>query len=202
MYRFEWNFKTIKDQRSFEQFRDDMLKEDNPYFKLPANYEQAARLFYQHDNGECVMIELQVPTYELMKLLELDKDEVDAPWLEAFKVKSMDDYDASNEIYTGIGNGEVITFENAEELMLQLAKEMFEEQKGCVCMENIREQYDETLREVERLIDNLKALHTNIINASESDNLTMENSEELDWMCLTVDSAMQSVEEVAQAMAR
>ena len=127
MYRFEWNFKTIKDQRSFEQFRDDMLKEDNPYFKLPANYEQAARLFYQHDNGECVMIELQVPTYELMKLLELDKDEVDAPWLEAFKVKSMDDYDASNEIYTGIGNGEVITFENAEELMLQLAKEMFEE---------------------------------------------------------------------------
>ena len=74
--------------------------------------------------------------------------------------------------------------------------------KGCVCMETIREQYDETLREVERLIDNLKALHTDIINANESDNLTMENSEELDWMCLTVDSAMQSVEEVAQAMAR
>ena len=127
MYRFEWNFKTIKDQNSFEQFREDMLKKENPYFNLPANYEQAARLFYQHNNGECVMIELQVPTYELMKLLELDKDEVDAPWLEAFEVKSMDDYDASNEIYTGIGNGEVITFENAEELMLQLAKEMFEE---------------------------------------------------------------------------
>ena len=69
-------------------------------------------------------------------------------------------------------------------------------------METIREQYDETLREVERLIDNLKALHTDIINASESDNLTMENSEELDWMYLTIDSAMQSVEEVAQAMAR
>ena len=63
MYRFEWNFKSIKDQKSFEQFCEDMLKEDNPYFKLPANYEQAARLFYQHDNGECVMIELQVPTY-------------------------------------------------------------------------------------------------------------------------------------------
>ena len=74
--------------------------------------------------------------------------------------------------------------------------------KGCVCMETIREKYDETLREVERLIDNLKALHTDIINASESDNLTMENNEELDWMCLTIDSAMQSVEEVAQAMAR
>ena len=69
-------------------------------------------------------------------------------------------------------------------------------------METIREKYDETLREVERLIDNLKALHTDIINASESDNLTMENNEELDWMCLTIDSAMQSVEEVAQAMAR
>lgn len=69
-------------------------------------------------------------------------------------------------------------------------------------METIREQYDETLEEVERLIDNLKALYTDIINASESDNLTMENSDELDWMCLTVDSAMQSVEEVAQAMAR
>ena len=41
-----------------------------------------------------------------------------------------------------------------------------------------------------------------IYHASESDNLTMENSDELDWMCLTVDSAMQSVEEVAQAMAR
>ena len=69
-------------------------------------------------------------------------------------------------------------------------------------MENIREQYDETLRMVENLIDNLKVLHTDIINASESDNLTMEDSEELDWMCLTIDSAMQSVEEVAQAMAR
>ena len=69
-------------------------------------------------------------------------------------------------------------------------------------MENIREQYDETLREVERLIDNLKALYTDTINASESDNLTMEDSEELDWMCLTIDSAKQAIEEVAQAMAR
>ena len=127
MHRFEWNFETIKDQQSFEEFREDMLKEENPYFRLPANYEQAARLFYQHDNGECVMIELQVPTYELMTLCEYTKEEVDAPWLEAFEVKDMQDYDASKEIYTGIGNGDVITFDNAEELMLTLAKEMFEE---------------------------------------------------------------------------
>lgn len=69
-------------------------------------------------------------------------------------------------------------------------------------MRNVREQYDESLRIVENLIDNLKALHTDIINASESGNLTMEDSEELDWMCLTINSVMQSVEEVAQAMAR
>ena len=122
-YRFEWNFETIKDQKSYELFTKDMLKEDNPYFKIPANYEQAARLFYQHDNGECVMIELQVPTYEMTKLLETE--DVDIPWLEAFEVKNLNDYDASNEIYCGIGNGEVITFDNAEELMLEVAKDMF-----------------------------------------------------------------------------
>lgn len=44
MYKFEWNFKTIKDQKSFEKFVEDMLKEENPYFKFPANYEQAATL--------------------------------------------------------------------------------------------------------------------------------------------------------------
>ena len=66
----------------------------------------------------------------------------------------------------------------------------------------IDEQYDEVLREVERLLDNLSALHTDIINTSETDGLTMEDSEELDWMCLTINSAMKSVEEVVQAMAR
>ena len=69
-------------------------------------------------------------------------------------------------------------------------------------MNNIDEQYDEVLRMVENLIDNLQALHTDIVNASETDGLSMEDSEDLDWMCLTVSSAMQSVEEVAQAMAR
>ena len=74
--------------------------------------------------------------------------------------------------------------------------------KDMLVMETIIERYEEILREVEKLIDNLKTLQTDIINASESDNLIIENSEELDWMCLTIDSAMQSVEEVAQAMTR
>ena len=69
-------------------------------------------------------------------------------------------------------------------------------------METIREQYDETLREVERLIDNLKALHTDNVNASETDGIATKDMDELDWMYLTVGSVMQSVEEVAQAMAR
>ena len=69
-------------------------------------------------------------------------------------------------------------------------------------MKDIREQYDEALRDLDHLIDNLEALKTDIINASESDNLTMEVSDELDWMYLTIDSAIQSAELIAQAMAR
>lgn len=69
-------------------------------------------------------------------------------------------------------------------------------------MENIYEQYDEVLRMVENLLDNLQALHTDIVNASETDGIAQEDIDELDWMYLTVGSAMQSVEEVAQAMAR
>jgi len=125
MYRFEWNYDNVKSQNDFDEFVLDMLKEDNPYFRIPANYEQLARLFYQDDNGNCVMIELQVPTYEMVKLLDGETTEI--PWLDAYEVESLDDYDASKEIYTGIGNGEIITFENAEELMLKLAKEICEE---------------------------------------------------------------------------
>ena len=68
-------------------------------------------------------------------------------------------------------------------------------------MKDIREQYDEALRDLDHLIDNLEALKTDIINASESDNLTMEDSDELDWIYLTIDSAIQSAELIAQAMA-
>ena len=69
-------------------------------------------------------------------------------------------------------------------------------------MDTIRDEYDEVLGMVENLIDNLQALYTDIVNASETDGLSMEDSEELDWMCWTIDSAKQSAEEIAQAMAR
>ena len=109
IYRFEWNFEGIKDGKSFEQFVEDMKNEETG-----VNYEQAARLFYDDENGNCVMIELQVPTKEIIDLTE----EEERPWL--------DGYDASKEICTGIGNGTVITFDNAEKLMLALAKELCE----------------------------------------------------------------------------
>ena len=86
------------------------------------NYGQAARLFYDDENGNCVMIELQVPTKDMIDLTE----EEERPWLDGYEVKHLEDYDASKEIYTGIGNGTVITFDNAEELMLALAKELCE----------------------------------------------------------------------------
>lgn len=117
MHRFEWNYEMIKDADSFNQFIEDMKKGETG-----VNYEQAARLFYQHDNGECVMIELQVPTKDMIDLTE----EMENPWLDGYEVKHMEDYDASKEIYTGIGNGTVITFDNAEDLMLSLAKELCE----------------------------------------------------------------------------
>ena len=117
MYRFEWNY-GIKTQKRFNGFVDDMRND----FNMGTNYEQAARLFYADGNGYYVMVELQVPTVEMFR-----DGEKHMPWLDAYEVKSLEDYDASNEIYTGIGNGEVITFENAEELMLKLAKELCEE---------------------------------------------------------------------------
>ena len=69
-------------------------------------------------------------------------------------------------------------------------------------MESLKNQYDEVTEELNTLLDNMKALSTDLINASESDNLSNKDSEELDSMYLTVDSAIKSIEEVAQAMAR
>lgn len=117
MYRFEWNYEKIKDGKSFERFVEDMRIEETG-----VNYKQAARLFYDDENGNVVMIELQVPTKDMIDLTE----EEERPWLEGYDVKHLEDYDASKEIYTGIGNGTVITFDNAEELMLALAKELCE----------------------------------------------------------------------------
>ena len=114
MYRFEWNYK-IENQKDFEEFVSDMKYDSDPV----CNYEQAARLFYDDEKRNCVMVELQVPTAAMF-----EDGEKHIPWLDAYEIKDMEDYDASNEIYTGIGNGEIITFENAEELMLKLAKEL------------------------------------------------------------------------------
>lgn len=118
MYRFEWNYEGIKSQEDFERFVSDIKNE-----KRGVNYEQAARLFYQTEDGkQTVMIELQVPTKDMIELTEEDEQ----PWLEAFEVLGMEDYDASKEIDSAIGNGEVFTFENAEQKMLEYAVEMIE----------------------------------------------------------------------------
>lgn len=113
MYRFEWNY-GIKDQKTFVEF-----VENSKVVESLVNYEQGARLFYEGKNGT-VMIELQIPTKDMIDLTE--EDEI--PWLDAYEVDSLEDYDASHEIYTGIGNGEIITYENAEQLMLELAREL------------------------------------------------------------------------------
>lgn len=114
MYRFEWNYNCIKDQKSFSEFVDRCKAETNL-----CNYEQAARLFYSGKNG-VVMIELQVPTKEMIILTETDEQ----PWFDAYDIENMEDYNPSHEIYTGIGCGEIITYDNAEKLMLSLAKEL------------------------------------------------------------------------------
>ena len=114
MYRFEWNYARIKDETTFNQLVEDLKNEE-----IGVNYEQGARLFYKGKNG-VVMIELQIPTKDMIDLTE----ENEVPWLDAYEVKDMEDYDASKEIYTGIGNGVVITYDNVEALMLQLASEL------------------------------------------------------------------------------
>ena len=116
MYRFEWNYDRIKSQEDYERFVADMKYDSYP----PCNYEQAARLFYGGENGNYVMIELQVPTSVMY-----EDGEIHAPWLDAYEVNGMDDYNASNEI-DSMRYEDKITYNNAEELMLALAKEMCE----------------------------------------------------------------------------
>ena len=115
MYRFEWNYKGIKDGKSFEKFVDDIKNKE-----IGEIYEQAARLFYNDEKGTVVMIELQVPTKDLID----QEEEIENPWLDGYLVKHMEDYDTSMDIYTGIGSGEEITYNNAEQLMLTVAKEL------------------------------------------------------------------------------
>ena len=117
MHRFEWNYRDIVDQESFDRLIENLRNEETGF-----NYEQAARLFYE-GKDIVIMIELQIPTKDMIDLTEREY----IPWLDAYRVKDMEDYDASYEIYTDIGSGKIITYENAEELMLKLAKELCEE---------------------------------------------------------------------------
>ena len=71
--RFEWNFKTIKDQKSYEQFCEDMLKKDGyetvlsetiTFFDLPEN-----------DVGGSIE-DFSLVGYEINKIKKNDKDAV------------------------------------------------------------------------------------------------------------------------------
>lgn len=115
MHKFEWNY-NIHNQRDFSHFVAEAKSEDG----WLCNYLQLARLFYT-DGAETILIELQVPTREMIDLTE-SPDEI--PWLDAYAVSGMDDYDASHEIHTEIGMGVVLTYDNAEAEMLRLAKEL------------------------------------------------------------------------------
>ena len=116
MYRVEWNYDRIKSQEDYERFVADMKYDSYPL----CNYEQAARLFYGDENGNYVMIELQVPTSAMY-----EDGAIHTPWLDAYEVNGMDDYNALNEI-DSMRYENKIAYENAEELMLTLAKEMCE----------------------------------------------------------------------------
>lgn len=113
MYKFEWYY-GISNQKSFESLINTLKKDQNPV----CNYEQAARLFYDDEKGNTVMIELQVPTYAMFEF-----EENIIPWLDAYEIENFENYDAENEIYS-MWSDEVITFDNAEKLMLNLAKEV------------------------------------------------------------------------------
>lgn len=117
MHKMEWS-SGIQDQQTFMGFVEKMKLDPEPF----CNYEQAARLFFEGSivgkPDRCVMVALQVPTSAVCK-----EERERVPWLDAYEVNSMDDYDASNEIFSMWGEGK-ITYDNAEQLMLELAKDL------------------------------------------------------------------------------
>lgn len=110
-YRMEWS-PGIVSKKDYNYFVASCLLDTDSV----TNYDQAARLFYRKGKNT-VMVELQVPT----KCMCMDGN-IHNPWIDVFRVKDMQDYDASNEIGSVLHEGE-ITFENAKELMLQVARE-------------------------------------------------------------------------------
>ena len=89
-YRFEWN-SDIKTQGDYEK---------NPFL---VNYEQVARFFYQYDNGKCIMVELEIPIYAMLQLLD---EEECLPWVDAYKyvffIKSLFDFLYFNLVFVHI----------------------------------------------------------------------------------------------------
>lgn len=112
-YKFEW-YNKIKSQKDFTREVNNIMTSETGF-----NYDQLARLFYEQD-GKFIMIELQIPTKEMLEITE----ENEKPWMDAYEVKSLKDYDASKEIDTSIGNDFGFTFENTEQIMLEYAKSL------------------------------------------------------------------------------
>lgn len=110
-YRMEWSSGVVS-KKDYNYFVASCLL--NP--DSVTNYEQAACLFY-HEGKDTVMVKLQVPT----RCMSMDGN-IHNPWIDVFRVKDMQDYDASDEIDSVLHEGD-ITFENAKELMLQVARE-------------------------------------------------------------------------------
>lgn len=107
-YRMEWST-GITSEKYYNNFVASSLLDTDSVI----NYDQAARLFYRKGKNT-VMVELQVPSGRMRMKHN--------PWIDVFSVKDMQDYDTSNEIGSVLHEGE-ITFANAKELMLQVARE-------------------------------------------------------------------------------
>ena len=110
-YRMEWS-SGIVSKKDYNYFVASCLLNPDSI----TNYEQAACLFY-HEGKDTVMVKLQVPT----KCMCMDGN-IHNPWIDVFRAKDMQDYNASDEIESVLHEGD-ITFENAKELMLQVARE-------------------------------------------------------------------------------
>lgn len=113
LYWMEW-YNNICNQDSFDKYVHELCTSMDTGANY--NYKQAARLFYTNGT-EFVMIELQIPTGEMLK-----KESNLMPWLDAYLVKGLDDYGASDEIATTIRCKRVLSFANAEAEMLKFAR--------------------------------------------------------------------------------
>lgn len=117
LYRMEWT--GINDQKSFKNF---VRKVQVPGYSI-TNYEQAARLFYT-DGHKTVMVELQIPTEMLLKNKLCNQR---TPWLDAYLVYDMQDYDTTAEVASTYGRDEDISFGNAQTKMMELAMHVLDE---------------------------------------------------------------------------